>query len=141
MKSVLVALFVVIALAACRDEEPGEAPPIGALPAAATTEAPAPATDAGIAPVVLAGAPADAATRLRDFTARARARLDAAWNDCGTGTDAAATRCRDEAMLAYDAALAMAHETFGEPPVAAEPAPVVTGARDFAALQVTGTRG
>ena len=132
MKAVFPTLLIVLSLAACRGDEPDEAPPVGraAVPAVATLDP--------LAPMTTPDPFADADTA-------ARAVLDAAWTACGGGRDPAATRCRDDAFIAYDAAIGEARALRGEdgePAVLDEPAAgVLDRTTDLAMLQVTGTRG
>lgn len=149
-------LLLVFAVAGCRGDDPDEAPPIGAVPAASAAEvAPiASAADVTIASNATSSrattapetAAIDPAARFRVLSAAAEAQLDAAWRDCGNGTSDADARCRDEAVFAYDAALDAARATLGEAAAAAAMIPVPgtlptpTGA-ELAVAQVTGTRG
>lgn len=139
MKAVLLALFVVFSVAACDDDSPSDAPPIGAVPFAGPAAA-APTRVATGVPISgdRAGVDDDASS-FDAVSARARRQLDTAWHDCGTGDDAGDARCRDEAMLAYDAALAAARAS----DTAATAAPVTPPARngDLALRPVGGTRG
>lgn len=121
MKRLVCALLLPLALAACRGDPPGDAPPIGVVPDAVPAVA--------VTPVAADGS-----------EAQARAQLDVAWAACGEGGDAEAARCRDEAVMAYDSASRAAQEAVDATPPATS---AVTPARpgDLAAMQVIGSRG
>ena len=137
MRATLPALLIVLSLAACRGDEPDEAPPIGhaGTSAAATIDA--------LAPMTMPDPFADADTA-------ARAVLAAAWSACGDGRDPAATRCRDDAFIAYDATMTAAETGAGAAPAGVAPAVPTAQAddvaapasrADLAAAQLSGTRG
>lgn len=137
MKAALPALLIVLSLAACRGDEPDEAPPVGR-----TTVASVPVELGALAPTV----PVDP---LAQADAAARFALDVAWAACGDGRDPAATRCRDDAFVAYDAAMAKAAagpmdgaDTAASVSAAHPSAHAAPAARaDLAAAQRSGTRG
>ena len=137
MKAVFPTLLIVLSLAACRGDEPDEAPPVGraAVPAVATLDP--------LAPMTTPDPFADADTA-------ARAVLDAAWTACGGGRDPDATRCRDDAFIAYDAAMTAAEATgaaasagaaHGAPAEQADDIAPPAARADLAAAQLSGTRG
>ena len=128
MKAVFPTLLIVLSLAACRGDEPDEAPPVGraAVPAVATLDP--------LAPMTTPDPFADADTA-------ARAVLDAAWTACGGGRDPAATRCRDDAFIAYDAAMTAAEATGAAPAAQADAVAPPAARADPAAAQLAGTRG
>jgi hypothetical protein len=140
------ALMIVIALAACRGDDPDNAPPIGHADAdagSATSDAVADsgpgraaATEPALDRVVAAPVPTRAA-----LAADARRRLDRAWAACGDGLGDAATRCRDEAMLDYVAAIQAARAGGPIDDAAAIPPGVLDRHDAVAVVQTTGTRG
>ena len=91
MKAVLPALLIVLSLAACRGDDPDDAPPVGhatAMPVATAVPDPTPSVEPHA-----------------DAESAARAMLDTAWQACGDAHTAEAVRCRDEAVFAWDAAM------------------------------------
>ena len=149
MKAVFPTLLIVLSLAACRGDEPDEAPPVGraAVPAVATLDPlRTTVTFVGLDPL----APMTTPDPFADADTAARAVLDAAWTACGGGRDPAATRCRDDAFIAYDAAMTAAEATgaaapagaaHGAPAAQAEDIAPPAARADLAAAQLSGTRG
>jgi hypothetical protein len=157
------AVALALAVAGCRGEDPDQAPPIGqgtaagpvrAAAAAEPSDVPSPpdATPDAAAALAVTRAHAAAALplrerarRYREAAAAARAELDTAWNGCGALAGEAASRCRDEAVLDYDAAIGEARVLWGDDagmaPVDGLPPGVLDRTTDLALLQVTGTRG
>lgn len=146
MKIPVFALLLVIALAACRDRDPDDAPPVGLAGVAAASAPTQPAIVAAepvLVPSKLALDVEQRAKLYRRATAEAREELDVAWNRCGSLDGEPFVRCRDEAVVLYDQAMNRARARFGDD--LDERGVMVPGTLDnpdaIAAIQVTGTRG
>lgn len=138
MKTAALAIALVLLLAACRDDTDGT-PPVGHAADGAGATA-AFADGAGDTDDTTAPLPRDI-DDLHRLATEARVRFDAEWLACGDGTDDDGTRCRDEAVRAWDAAMRRLQDTAGAA-AALAPAPgVLAGHDELAVVQVTGTRG
>src|SRR5688572_28519472 len=154
MKTVFAAVMITLALAACRETDPADAPPVGrgvALDAGASPPHAANATTTTVeSPVAVDDAsstrnlarPARADAYRRDL-ALARETVDTAWNRCGSEDGDETARCRDEAVVAYDVALDAARAAWGDDldEQAATTPGVLDRRDDLAISQVTGIRG
>lgn len=143
MKNLVLALSVMLVLVACREKDPGDAPPVGRSLALAAIPAPAEPAHAGDPTATREQAPHQRAGSYRRAQAQARSRLDTAWNACSAEPDDDPARCRDDALVAYDAELAAARAAWGDDideDMAATPG-VVERPDDVAVVQVTGIRG